>query len=272
MTLERLKLNGKVAIVTGGGRGVGQGIASVLAQAGATVVVTARTPDQINDTVAQIEAEGGSAVAIVADAMKREDNERLIATVIEKFGRLDILVNNAGGGAAKPFFDLTEEDLLHDFNFNVISTFTLTQLAAPHMLKTGGGSVVNISSRMATFLSKGRMPYGVAKAALEQLTRLLAQELAPTIRVNAIALGTVMTPALERYFENDLDMAQETLLNMIPLHRIGNVQDVGLAALYFCATDCYATGSVLHVDGGLATALANKVPNKANAVGEEQIA
>ena len=263
MTLERLKLDGKVALVTGGGRGVGRGIASVFAEAGAAVVVTARTPDQIRDTAAQIQAAGGRALDVVADATKREDNERAVQAAIDKFGRLDILVNNAGGGAAKPFFDLTEDDLRYDFQLNAVSTFTLTQLAAPHMMKVGGGSVVNISSRAAAFVGSGRLPYGVAKAALEQLTRLLAHELAPKIRVNAIALGTVMTPALQRYFDSDLEMAREDLLTAIPLHRVGNVEDIGLAALYFCASDCYATGSILHVDGGLPTAPGNLRPARA---------
>ena len=260
MTLERLKLDGKVALVTGGGRGVGRGIAGVLAEAGAAVVVTARTPDQIRDTVAQIQAAGGRAVDVVADATRREDNERAVQAAIDSFGRLDILVNNAGGGAAKPFFELTEDDLRYDFQLNAVSTFTLTQIAAPHMLRAGGGSVVNISSRAASFVSTGRLPYGVAKAALEQLTRLLALELAPKIRVNAIALGTVMTPALQRYFDTDLDMAREDLLAAIPLHLVGNVEDIGLAALYLCSAGCYATGAVLNVDGGLPTAPSNLRP------------
>ena len=257
MALERLRLDGQVALVTGGGRGVGRGVATVLAEAGAAVVVTARTPDQIRDTAEQIKQAGGRAIDVVADATSRADNERAVQAAIDAFGRLDILVNNAGGGAAKPFFDLEEEDLLYDFRLNAGSTFMLTQMAARKMLKTGGGSVVNISSRAASFVGKGRLPYGVAKAALEQLTRLLAQELAPTIRVNAIALGTVMTPALERYFANDLGSAREDLIEAIPLDRVGNVEDIGLAALYFCARDCYATGSILHVDGGLPTAPGN---------------
>ncbi|HKX79932.1 MAG TPA: glucose 1-dehydrogenase [Novosphingobium sp.] len=262
MVLERLKLDGKVALVTGGGRGVGKGIASVLAEAGAAVVLTARTPDQIRDTAARIEAAGGRAIDVVADATSRADNERAVRTAIETFGRLDILINNAGGGGAKPFFELTEDDLNRDFQLNAVSAFTLTQLAAPHMIKAGGGSVVNISSRAAAFVGSGRLPYGVAKAALEQLTRLLAHELAPTIRVNAIALGTVMTPALQGYFDSGIDGAKEDLMQVIPLRRIGNVEDIGLAALYFCAADCYATGSILHVDGGIPTAPGNMRPEK----------
>jgi len=267
MVLERLKLDGKVAIVTGGGMGVGRGIAQVLAEAGAAVVVTARSADGIKQTAADIESQGGRALAIQADATKREDNERVVAAAIEKFGRIDILVNNVGGsgGGLKPFAEVSEADLLHDFQLNVVSAFTLSQLCAPHMRQSGSGSIVNISSRAASFVGKGRIQYGVAKAALEQLTRLLAQELGPEIRVNAIALGTIMTPALERSIERDNGPMGEALYKSNPLKKIGNVGDIGLAALYYCASDCYANGAVLHVDGGLPTTPSNMMVMPAKA-------
>lgn len=259
MTLERMNLEGKVAIVTGGGQGVGRGIAEVLAEAGATVVVTARRTDGIAETVEAIESRGGRALAIQADATSRADNERVVAQAVEAFGRIDILVNNVGGsgGGMKPFIDVSEADLLHDFQLNVVSAFMLTQLCAPHMRQSGGGSVVNISSRAGTFVGKGRIQYGVAKAALEQLTRLMAQELGPEIRVNAIALGTIMTPALENVIARDNGAMGDALFKCNPLQAIGNVGDIGLATLYFCAKDCYATGSVLYVDGGLPTTPSN---------------
>ena len=254
MSLDRLRLEGQVAIVTGGGRGVGRGIASVLAQAGAAVVVTARTLEQIEDTVAHITAAGGRAIAVPGDATSRADGERAVQTALNEFGRLDILVNNVGGGTAKPFFDLTEDDLVRDFRLNTVSTFLLTQIAAPHMMKNeGGGSVVNISSRAADFPGRGRAPYGVAKAALEQLTRNMAMELAPKIRVNAIALGTVMTSGLQRYYDRGEGGKREHSLATIPLHREGDPEDIGLATLYLCSAGCYATGSVMHIDGGLPT-------------------
>lgn len=251
MTLERLRLDGKVALVTGGGRGVGRGIATVLAEAGAAVVVTARTPEQIEETAAQITNAGGRAIAVTADVLKRSDNERAVQAAIDAFGRLDILVNNVGGGEARPFMELEEEDLLHDFRLNAVSTFSLTQLAAPHMEKVGGGSVVNISSRASSFVGRGRLPYGVAKAALEHLTRLLAHELAPGIRVNAISLGTVKTPALQRFLDSESETGRENLMAAIPLGKVGDVEDIGLATLYLCSAGCYATATVLNIDGGL---------------------
>jgi NAD(P)-dependent dehydrogenase (short-subunit alcohol dehydrogenase family) len=258
MALERLNLDGQVALVTGAGRGVGRGIACVLAEAGATVVATARTPDQIQATAASIVDAGGRALAVVGDAMKRADNERLVRAALDAFGRIDIVVNNAGGGKGGSFADLSEDDLAFAFGWNTLSSFTLTQIAAPHMLKTGGGSVVNISSRAAEFAGHGRMPMSVAKAALEHLTRLMAQELSPQIRVNAIGLGSIMTPGLEGYFQRNPSLRDE-LFEVIPLRRGGDAEDVGLAVLYLCSKGCYATGAILHLDGGIQTAPSNMI-------------
>ena len=250
MALERLRLDGQVALITGGGRGIGRGIASVLSEAGAAVVVTARSPDEVQDTAEMIRSRGGRALAVQADVTNRSDNERAVQAALDEFGQLDILVNNAGGSSgAMPMAQLTGELLRADLELNMLSAFTLTQIAAPHLAKSGGGSVINISSRAGSFAAPGRLQYGVAKAALEHLTRLMAQELAPDIRVNAIAVGTVMTDALQRGFAQGGGL--EDLTSKIPLSRLGDVEDIGLTALYFCAQGCYVTGIVLPVDGGL---------------------
>ena len=264
MKLDRLRLDGQVALVTGGGRGIGRGVATVFSEAGAAVVVTARSPDEIQDTVEQIRNAGGRAVAVQGDVTKREDNARLVEAALQEFGRIDIVVNNAGGsGGLKPFLELTEDQFIDDFRLNTLSAVTLTQLATPHMLKAGGGSVINISSRAGSFAGRGRVQYGVAKAALEHLTRLLAHELAPKIRVNAISIGTVMTSALQRAY--DAGMNRDDLLCGIPLNREGDVDDVGLAALYLCSKGCYANGEILHLDGGLPTNPSNMRPVRAAA-------
>ena len=264
MKLDRLRLDGKVALVTGGGRGIGRGVATVLAEAGAAVVVTARSPDEIRDTVEMIRDHGGQAIAVQGDVTKREDSAHLVDAALQKFGRIDIVVNNAGGsGGMKPFLELTEEMFISDFRLNTLSAVNLTQLAAPHMFEAGSGSVINISSRAGSFSGRGRTQYGVAKAALEHLTRLMAHELAPTIRVNAISIGTVMTAALQSAYDAGMD--REDLLCGIPLHREGDIDDVGLAALYLCSNGCYANGEILHLDGGLPTNPSNLRPVRAAA-------
>ena len=250
MALDLLRLDGKVALITGGGRGTGRAIAQTLAGVGATVVVTARTKDEIDETVRLVAAEGGHALAIEADVMKRSDHERVIGAIAERFGRLNIVVNNAGGSmTTAPFLKLSEEHFRHDFELNAMSAFNCTQLATPLLLESGGGAVVNISSRAASFAFRGRTHYGVAKAALEQLTRRMAQELAPDIRVNAIAVGPVVTSALLSGYAQGLD--REALIAQIPLGREGRVEEVGLAALYLCSDHCFITGEILHHNGGL---------------------
>ena len=250
MALERLKLDGKVAIITGGARGIGRGIAGVLAEAGASVVLTARTQSDLDQAVAEIEAAGGRALALAGDVMKEGDNRRLIDTTLESFGRIDILVNNAGGSLSVPFMEETAEKMAQTFQFNVLSAFQLTQMAAPHMIEAGGGSVVNISSRSAQLGGTGFTSYSVAKIGLERLTKMMAKELAPHIRVNAVSLGTIMTDGLRGFLERHPEV-KDDLLSKIPLGRVGDAEDIGLAALYLCSQGCYANGSVIRVDGGI---------------------
>lgn len=245
MALERTKLDGKVAIISGGARGVGRGIANALMEAGASTVLM-----DLDPAVAEVESTGGRAIGVVGSVMDRRDIERTVQTALDKFGRIDIVINNVGGAGAVPFFDLTEEKFLRDFHFNVISAFSLTQLAAPHMMKNGDGAVVNISSRSSELGRPGFTSYSVVKAGLEALTRMMARELAPKIRVNAISMGMIQTDALKNYLSK-VEGALDKALPQIPLHRIGEIDDIGLAALYLCSKGCYATGAVLNIDGGI---------------------
>jgi NAD(P)-dependent dehydrogenase (short-subunit alcohol dehydrogenase family) len=251
MALEHLRLDGQVAIVTGAGRGVGRGIACVLAEAGATVVGTARSPNEVNETVAEIEKAGGKAIALVGDAIKRADNERIVTRTVERFGRIDILINNAGGMTTfAPFLEISEEDFKFNFDWNATSAFLLSQLVVPHMLKVGEGSIVNLSSGVGHFGSREMVSYGVAKAAVDQLTRAMAQALAPKIRVNCLSIGAHMTPALQKTIQMQPGF-KEAMENLTPLKRIGDVENVGLATLYLCSRGCYATGAIFNIDGGL---------------------
>lgn len=250
MALEQFRLENKVAIVTGAGRGVGEGIAKVLAEAGATVVGTARTTAEVDQTIADIKAAGGRGLALTADALVREDSERVIRTAIDEFGRIDILINNVGFATYGPFLSLSEDNLRSTFDYCVTSAFTMSQLAVPHMLDVGRGSIVNISSGAGRFGIRGLLPYSVAKGGLESLTRAMAQELAPKIRVNAIALGAFRTAGLQSSFDL-MPGSEEQLKARTPLHRVGDVADLGRLALYLSTADCYATSSVFVVDGGL---------------------
>src|SRR5690348_11286833 len=250
MALEQFDLTGQVAIVTGAGKGVGQGIARVLSEAGATIVGTARTESDIVSTIEGIKESGGQGLAVVADATSRADGERVVRRTVESFGRVDILVNNVGGSTYARFLDITDEDFRHTFDWCVTSAFIMSQLAAPHMLSAGHGSIINISSGSARFGIRALTAYCVAKGGLEALTRAMAQELAPKIRVNAIALGSFATDGLK----GSLDLMPGSLEKMqeaTPLHRLGDVEDLGRLAVYLSTRDCYATNAIFHVDGGI---------------------
>lgn len=250
MALEQFRLDGQVAIVTGAGRGVGEGIAKVLGEAGAAVVGTARTTVEIDETIESIRSAGGTGLALTADALDRSDGERVVQTAVDEFGRIDILVNNVGFANFGPFLNLTDDDLRQTFDACVTSAFIMSQLAVPHMLDAGGGSIVNISSGAGRFGIRGMLPYSVAKGGMEALTRAMAQELAPKIRVNAIALGAFMTSGLRTGFDM-MPGSEETLKSRTPLHRVGDVADLGRLTLYLSTRDCYATSAVFTVDGGL---------------------
>jgi 7-alpha-hydroxysteroid dehydrogenase len=250
MALEQFKLDGQVAIVTGAGRGVGEGIAKVLAEAGASIVGTSRTEEQIAETIKDIENAGGTGLGLVADAMSRADGERVVDAAMDRFGRIDILVNNVGGSSYARFLDITDEDFKHTFDWCVTSAFIMSQLAAPHMLTAGHGSIVNISSGSARFGIRALTAYCVAKGGLEALTRAMAQELAPKIRVNAIALGSFATSGLQQSLEM-MPGSLEKMNESTPLHRLGDVEDLGRLTVYLSTRDCYATNAIFHVDGGI---------------------
>ncbi|MGH2897706.1 MAG: SDR family NAD(P)-dependent oxidoreductase, partial [Solirubrobacteraceae bacterium] len=148
MILDRFKLDGKVALVTGAGRGIGAGIALGFAEAGADVVCAARTQAEIDQVAAQVRGRGRRALAVPCDVMERAQLEALVARAMSEFGRIDILVNNAGGSPWKPFLRTSEREFEDSFRFNVTSAFLLARFAVPHMLAAGGGAIVNISSAM----------------------------------------------------------------------------------------------------------------------------
>jgi len=248
--LDRFRLTGRVAIVTGAGRGIGRGIAIGFAEAGADVVCAARTESEIESTAAEVRARGRRGLAVRADVMVTADLARLVGTTLGEFARLDVLVNNAGGTMPRAALDTDERYFEEALRFNVTSAFLLTRLAAPKMVETaGGGTVVNISSRASDMVMPSFVAYGTAKAALNMMTRNIAAELAPKVRVNAISVGGVATDALAVVLTSD--ELREQFERNTPMGRPGTVEDIAACALYLASpASAWVTGKVFQVDGG----------------------
>jgi 7-alpha-hydroxysteroid dehydrogenase len=250
MIQDRFRLDGQVAVVTGAGRGIGAASAVALAEAGADVVLSARTADQLETVAAQVEAAGRKAAVVTADLSDLDAVAGLADAAASAFGRLDIIVNNVGGAMPRPFLDTSPRRLMEAFSFNVATAHALTRAAVPIMLETGGGAVVGISSMMGRTSGRGFVAYGTAKAGLSHWTRLAAQDLAPRIRVNAIAVGSIATSALDIVLQDDglrTEMEQGT-----PLRRIGHPDEIAATVLFLAsAAGGYVTGKVFEVDGGI---------------------
>jgi 7-alpha-hydroxysteroid dehydrogenase len=249
--LDRFKLTDRVAIVTGAGKGIGAGTARALAEAGADVVCAARTMEDIEQTAAAVRATGRRAVAVQTDVLERDQLERLVARAVEELGRVDILVNNAGGWPPRPAMRTGEAAFEQALRFNVVSPFLLTRLAVPVMVDTaGGGAVVNISSRAGSMVQPCFTAYGTAKAGLSFMTRAMASELAPKVRVNAIEVGGVETDALASVLTDDA--IRQQMEDNTPMRRVGQVEDIAAAVIYLTSdASSWVTGKVFEVDGGV---------------------
>lgn len=248
--LDRFLLTNKVAIVTGAGRGIGRGIALGFADAGADVVVAARTRADLDSTASEVRARGRRALTVVTDVMVTEDLEQLVEATVTEFGKVDVLVNNAGGTYPKAALSTSEAFFETALRFNVTQAFLLTKLVAPQMVATaGGGTVVNISSRSSDMVQTSFVAYGAAKAALNMVTRNLAPEFAPKVRINAISVGGVATDSLAVVLTDEALRAQ--FVAGTPMGRPGTVEDVAACALYLASpASGWVTGKILQVDGG----------------------
>jgi 7-alpha-hydroxysteroid dehydrogenase len=250
MILDLFSLKDRVAVVTGAGRGIGAAIAKALAEVGADVVIGARTADQLEATAGDVRRLGRKAVVVPGSLAEREGMKNLVDRAVRELGRIDVVVNNVGGSFPGPFMGTTEKAFDDAFRWNVTTAFNLTQLAVPALLKTGGGSVINIASSTGRFHDRGFIAYGTAKAALCHLTQNLAMDLAPRIRVNCIAPGAIETDALGLVLQNK--EIEKQMIAGTPLKRIGVVADVAAAAVYLaCPASSYVTGRVIDVDGGI---------------------
>ncbi len=253
--LERFTLTDHVAVVTGAGRGIGAATAVALAEAGADVVISSRQKDQLEAVAETVRAAGRRALVVPADLSDTDAVAALARSAYDEFGRLDTIVNNLGGTIPNALLDTDVAYLEEAFSFNVATAHALTRAAVPLMLDDGDGargqkSVVNISSVMGRVAGRGYLAYGTAKAALNHWTRLAATDLAPRIRVNAVAVGSVMTSALEYVASMPGMLAQ--MESATPLGQVGEPEDVAACVLFLASpAGQYITGKVIEVDGGL---------------------
>src|SRR5262245_4596877 len=247
--LDRFRLTDKVALVTGAGRGIGQAIGLAFAEQGAHVVCAARTEKEIEATATAVRRFGRRALAVRCDVTDAAQLEELAQRALAEFGRLDLLVNNAGGFPPMAFLDTDLPSWEWCFKFNLTSAFVLTRACVPHMLARDGGAILNIPSSAGRIIRKGFVAYGTAKAALSFMTKQLAAELAPRVRVNALAVGAVETAALRPFLNDEIRRQMEALT---PMRSIGTVEDIALAALWLCSpASGWVTGKVVEVDGGI---------------------
>ncbi len=252
MTNELFDLTGDVAVVTGAGRGIGEGIAKTLAGAGAAVVCAARREAEIERVAADIRAAGGQAIAVPTDVTDEAAVEALAQAAADEFGSLDIWVNNAGGSPIQsPLTDLDRAEWDATLLLNLTAVWMCTTVAARHM--TENGRVVNISSKAAVQTVVGSGHYAAAKAGVNSLTVTFAKELGPRVRVNCIMPGAVPTEIMMtalKLEENDLPGLERML--RLPAGRLGTPTDLGAATLFLCSPGAsWVTGQVIAIDGGM---------------------
>jgi NAD(P)-dependent dehydrogenase (short-subunit alcohol dehydrogenase family) len=245
------ELDGAVAIVTGGGTGIGRASALSLARLGMAVVVAGRRPQPLADSAGAIVAEGGRALAFPCDLGGSDAPGALVAAAAGEFGRVDAIVNNAATIAVKPLAEWRTDELDEHFAVNVRAPFMLVQAAVPALRQSPVAAVVNISSSSASMVRPGQSVYGMSKAALEYVTKSLAAELAEDrIRVNCIAPGPVDTP-IHATWADDLDEAYRWLSGQVPLGRIATADELAQWVVNLIApAAAWVTGVVIPVDGG----------------------
>jgi len=250
MLAERFRLDGKVAIITGSGKGIGQGIGLMFAEAGAKVVFTARTESDVRANAEMARAFGVPALAVPCDVKDDGQLQTLVARTVEAFGRIDIVVNNAGGAVPNQIPRTSRKRFNEAFDFNVTSALMAVRYSLPH-LQESKGCVINICSAVGRIVQPNFSVYGTVKAALIHMTRLMASDLAPDVRVNGIAPGSILTDALKGLLD---EPSLQKMCDRTPMKKLGEVDDIALAAVYLASPAAkWVTGKILEVDGGTET-------------------
>jgi len=244
---DAFSLHGKTAIVTGAGKGIGKAIGLTFAQAGANVVFAARTQADIDAAVIEAKKYGVQAIAIPCDVLDDAQLVALVPKTLEAFGRIDIVVNNAGGTMPKPMEQISARSFRRAMDFNITTAFLLSQAAMPH-LRESKGNIINIASAAGRLVQPLFTSYGTVKAGVIHLTKMMAAELAPDIRVNVISPGSIMTEALDFFID---DANKEKMRKLTPLQQLGQPGDIAMAALYLASPAArWVTGKDIQVDGG----------------------
>jgi NAD(P)-dependent dehydrogenase (short-subunit alcohol dehydrogenase family) len=245
----RLLLEGKVAIITGASRGIGAATARAFAEAGAAVVLAARTADALEAIAAEIKVKGGEALAVRTDVTNPKSVEELIARAVGAFGHVDLAFNNAGAGQMpKPLAEISFEDFDAGLRANLYGAFLGMKYEIPAMLAAGGGAIVNMSSTAGLQGAPGMGPYAAAKHGVVALTKSAALDYGPhNIRVNAVAPGPIVNEQMSRLPEDRL----QAIARFIPVGRLGRVDEVARGVVWLCSDEAsFITGAVLSIDGG----------------------
>ncbi len=251
--MEAFKLTGATALVTGAGAGIGRATAQCFAEAGANVVVAARTRSAIEAVAQQCEAFGVKALAVECDITQPAALDHLVSQTVEHFGGIDLLINNAGGaGAPKSALDITDEYFAELLHLNLVSRFGLIRRCLPHLLESDRASVVSISSVLGRMPDPGFLTSIPSNAGFAHMTPQLATELSPRIRFNAIEVGATMTDALEPLLAHGT--LKQQMEEKTPLKRLGKPEEIAWGALYLCSpAAAWITGKTLEIDGGQLT-------------------
>ncbi|MCK0125330.1 SDR family oxidoreductase [Gelidibacter sp. F2691] len=251
MDIDKLfDLTGKTAIVTGGANGIGKATALLLAKHGATIAIGDFNLEDAESTVKDVEALGVKAIAVACNVLKDDDLVNLVETTVSELGGIHILINNAGGGGGgrEHPFKISVEDIKRDYELNVFSGWRLCQLAVPYMKKAGYGSIVFTTSMSSINKSPNMSGYGGSKAAVNHTVANLAHDFGPEVRINAVGPGATRTAALESVLTPEIE---RNMLKHTPIKRLGTVEDIAGAMLYFAAPISeWVSGQTLFVNGG----------------------